>query len=129
MTKEERLELLDKAYQYRKLAQVTAKIESAIGLSQLESQSSITRAEEIEASILTPLPEPELNADGDLEPMVELMTVADFIDQVKHGCFNDYDGSGYYATATHGSRLAAIPSEIAHGKINNEFTHVAWYNK
>src|SRR5271157_1523865 len=85
---------------------------------------ALARAEEMEAKILDPLPEP-IEYEGQLIPSVDLMPVADFVDQVKHGCFIDYDGSGYYATEKEQSRLRAVPSEIAHGKINKVFTHVA----
>ena len=51
--------------------------------------------------------------------------------------FVDSDGIGYYAKKHPGkyndtmlvSSLPAVPSRIAGGDVNREYTHVAWYNK
>jgi hypothetical protein len=52
-------------------------------------------------------------ADG-----AEVMTIADFIEQVKLGAFTNYDGSGYYSMngETYSRDCPAIPSEIICGK-------------
>jgi len=55
----------------------------------------------------------------------ELMTVAEFAEQVRLGGYNEYDGSGYYATATEVSEEYVDLSAIDMTK----YTHVAWYNK
>jgi hypothetical protein len=57
------------------------------------------------------------------------MTLEEFTKSVQGGCFIDWDGSGYYATATEMSHIPARPSEIIEGSINKEFTHVVWFNK
>ena len=120
MISDERIKMLDTAYLLRKA-------EKDITDKEIK-QRCIQRAEEIEVSILEPLPEP-IEIEGQMVQSVDLMTVRDFEEHVISGAFNNYDGSGYYATETHQSRLMAIPSEILQGKITQEFTHVAWYNK
>lgn len=120
MNTEERSALLNHILQLRKKAELSkgTNVET----------NCIAQAEALEALVLTPLPKP-VEIDGDMVPAVDLMLVNDFVEQVKLGAFNNYDGSGYYANDTHESRLLAIPSEIMKGKINKKFTHVAWYNK
>ena len=120
MNNEERVTLLNRIWQLRKKAELSKNTD-------IET-NCIAEAEKLEELILTPLPQP-IEIDGDMVPGVDLMSVADFVEQVKAGAFNNYDGTGYYANDTHESRLLAIPSEIAKGKISTKFTHVAWYNK
>jgi hypothetical protein len=67
-----------------------------------------------------------------MEPLPDYgdhMTLQEFIDACKSGCFIDYDGHGYYATATEMSDVLAQPSAIVHGQIRTDFTHVMWFNK
>jgi len=60
----------------------------------------------------------------------DLMTLKGFIDVVNGGGFIDYDGSGYYANDKGYFRAhAARPSEVKAGKVEDKFTHVAWFNK
>jgi len=59
----------------------------------------------------------------------DVMELDDFIQNCKLGGFIDYDGVGYYATATHESTVKVRPSEVMDGLVNREFTHVAWYNR
>ena len=68
---------------------------------------------------LEPLPDPDY---------VDLYTVADWIECVRMGLFNDDDGSGCWAIADSMSRFSVwaapgpyVPPEWA--------THVAWFNK
>lgn len=58
-----------------------------------------------------------------------LRTLDEFVIDCEQGNFVDDDGVGYYATATHRSRIPAIPSDIDDGKIDRRFTHVCWFNK
>ena len=51
-----------------------------------------------------------------------------FVEGCLAGLFTDVDGEGYYATATHVSDVAAVPSHIVQNEVRNEFTHVVWYN-
>lgn len=62
-----------------------------------------------------------------MEPIpdyADLMTLEDFTEYVRDGCFIEYDGDGYYATATEESQINVWnepPPDWA--------THVTWYNK
>ena len=59
----------------------------------------------------------------------DLMTLEEFIQHVENGYFIDYDGQGEYATDTHVTGITVIPSDIIKGNINEEYTHVVWYNR
>lgn len=60
----------------------------------------------------------------------DIFTVKEFIEAIKKGWFNEYDGSGYWATETQvsnsyfdfNSKNFGFPSEF-------KATHVCWYNK
>ncbi len=52
------------------------------------------------------------------------MSVADWWDQVKCGCFNEYDGSGHYATDTEMDRDSDCFAQAP-----DWATHVMWFNK
>ena len=58
-----------------------------------------------------------------------LMELDDFVENVRHGNFIDYDGSGYYSTATEESNISIHPSEVSQGIYRKDFTHVKWYNR
>jgi len=67
----------------------------------------------------------------------DLYTIEKFEKQCGYGII-DSDGNGYYAREIDGgggkmkmveSSLPAVPSRIAGGDVNREFTHVVWYNK
>jgi hypothetical protein len=57
------------------------------------------------------------------------MTLEHFKQNCEDGLFIDYDGVGYYATSTQESDIEVYPSDITSGNINNNFTHIVWYNK
>jgi len=57
------------------------------------------------------------------------MTTEEFVDSVKSGLFIDYDGMGKYATDKYMTELNVIPSDVNAGLINNNYTHVVWFNK
>lgn len=67
------------------------------------------------------------------EPMpdyADVMTLADFIDNVGMGVLTNDDGTGYYATATHVSNVLCLPSNVnLEGIAPAGATHVAWFNK
>jgi len=63
------------------------------------------------------------------DPYGDLMSLEEFIDCCQTGCFIDYDGHGYYATATHESDIEVVPSDIVKGNILTKFSHVKWYNR
>jgi hypothetical protein len=56
------------------------------------------------------------------------MTVEQFVEHVKTGWLTNYDGFGYYASATQESNIQVVPSDVAFG-LDKRFTHVVWYNK
>jgi hypothetical protein len=57
------------------------------------------------------------------------MTLADFIKACQCGAFINYDGHGCYATATEMSQIIIVPSDVKEERINNNFTHVVWFNR
>ena len=59
----------------------------------------------------------------------EHMTMGDFVEACECGGFIDYDGFGYYATATEKTDLVVCPSDWRKCKIDDRWTHVVWYNK
>ena len=59
----------------------------------------------------------------------DLFTFEDFKSNCESGGFIDYDGFGYYATATEQSDIEIRPSHLKRNKYRNEFTHVMWYNR
>lgn len=59
----------------------------------------------------------------------DLMVIESFISNCECGGFIDYDGHGYYATETKMSDMMVLPSDIKHGNINKDFTHVVWFNR
>jgi hypothetical protein len=59
----------------------------------------------------------------------DLISLDDFIACCESGGFIDYDGYGYYATSTIQSDIVVHPSDILKRKINENFTHVMWYNR
>ncbi len=58
-----------------------------------------------------------------------LMTMEDFIRDVKSGMFIDYDGFGDYAFADCASNKVVKPSDVAADRLDRSFTHVLWYNR
>jgi len=59
----------------------------------------------------------------------DLFSLEEFLGCVKSGGFIDYDGTGYYATATQVSNQYARPSAMLKGDVDTQWTHVMWYNK
>ena len=59
----------------------------------------------------------------------DIMTLKEFIEQVKDGCLIDYDGTGYYATKNRITNLSVYPSDIYKGKINKRWSHIMWFNR
>lgn len=65
------------------------------------------------------------------EPIPEYgdhMTVEEFRISIECGLFIDWDGHGYYATATEMSNVVVSPSTFAETH-KPEYTHVVWFNK
>lgn len=57
------------------------------------------------------------------------MTMQEFEDSCKSGCFIDYDGHGNYATAIEVSDKVIVPSDFQRGEVDRSFSHVVWFNK
>ena len=60
---------------------------------------------------------------GDLIPLKE------FINSVENGGFVDYDGHGYFSTASQQSNIYVSPSDIRKTEIPVWATHVSWFNR
>lgn len=58
-----------------------------------------------------------------------LMTVEDFVDEVKSGAFTDDDGTGYFATPTQMVRALRAYCAPWLQSPSPELTHVVWFNK
>ena len=61
----------------------------------------------------------------------ELMTVREFFEQILLGCFNKYDGVGYFGSTTKQSDMPFVfgyPYRSNNGAIQGH-THVYWYSK
>jgi hypothetical protein len=64
----------------------------------------------------------------DVRPVPEYgdhMTKEDFIEAIEMGLFNDYDGSGEYATQTRATSIRFIPSTYDK---ETGWPYVVWYN-
>ena len=57
------------------------------------------------------------------------MTLDQFIEVVRKGYFDEYDGSAYYATATEVMTDPVDFSTLIAGHAPRYATHVVWYNK
>ena len=69
---------------------------------------------------------PEFN---EIPRHAHVMTLKDFIENVKSGGFIDDDGFGSYVRDGKESDINIHPSDIQHGAIRDDFDSVAWYNK
>ncbi len=65
----------------------------------------------------------------DLPNYGENIPIARFDEAVKTHAFIDYDGHGYFATATQMSDILVKPSEWGGLKIPSWATHVMWFNR
>ena len=64
----------------------------------------------------------ELSSFGDL------MTIEEFVENVKSGGFIDYDGYGYYVKDNKQSDITIRPSDVENG-IRKDFNKVIWFNR
>jgi hypothetical protein len=58
--------------------------------------------------------------------------IDEFMNSVRRGSFIDYDGFGYFATATQESNIEVFPSMLAELKPEDfpEWaTHIRWFNR
>ena len=77
---------------------------------------------DIKANDRTPITENEYGT---------LIKIEDFREDMCAGCLSDYDGVGYYATATERSRLPFKFFDLDDEKKlkKYKFTHILWYNR
>jgi hypothetical protein len=57
------------------------------------------------------------------------MSLAEFIDNVKHGGFIDYDGFGNYTKDGKMSNIEIYPSDVKKGNIRKDFDSIIWFNR
>ena len=65
----------------------------------------------------------------DLSDVGDVMSLEDFVMNVKDGGFIDYDGSGRYVRDGKESNISIYPSDIRYDSVRDDFDSVAWYNK
>lgn len=58
-----------------------------------------------------------------------VMTVAQFIEDVKSGCLIDYDGWGYYIKNNKRTNILVFLSDVKYNAIRKEFDTIIWLNK
>jgi hypothetical protein len=58
-----------------------------------------------------------------------VMSLKEFISQVKNGMFIDYDGWGYYVKDGKRTNVQILPSDIKYRAIRKEFDTIVWFNK
>ncbi len=60
----------------------------------------------------------------------DLIPIDEFLEDIRHGNFVDYDGSGHYALVDKVSNIKFRPSTFDYDyAVKNNFTHVVWYNR
>jgi hypothetical protein len=58
-----------------------------------------------------------------------VMSLKEFIECVKDGCFIDYDGHGRYVRDGKESNIHIYPSDIKHKAVRKDFDTIIWFNK
>lgn len=70
---------------------------------------------------------PEFNRE--VEKDDDVMSLTDFIEAVKDGCFIDYDGFGHYVKNGKMSDIDIYPSDVDHNSVRKDFDTIVWFNK
>ena len=65
----------------------------------------------------------EINKDD------HVMSLSNFINNVKGGGFIDYDGSGNYVKDGKITNITIYPSDVKHDSIRPGFDTIVWYNR
>ena len=65
----------------------------------------------------------EIAADDDV------MTIKEFINEVKSGGFIDYDGYGRYVKDGKKTNITILPSDVKYQAIRKDFNTMVWFNK
>lgn len=58
-----------------------------------------------------------------------LVPIDEFVESVKEGMIQDYDGVGSYANEKEVSNIPIYPSDIKAGIYRYDFTHIMWFNR
>lgn len=66
---------------------------------------------------------------SELSTFGHVMSLEDFIDNVKCGGFIDYDGFGNYVKDGKESNIEIHPSDVKHDAIRTDFDTIVWYNR
>lgn len=59
----------------------------------------------------------------------DMFQLEEFIEACKCNAFIDEDGYGYYSDGILMSDIIIVPSDIVHGTIDYDFSHVIWFNR
>ena len=65
--------------------------------------------------------------DKKIEEDDHLLTAQEWLDEVKHGSFIDYDGYGYLSNGTSKSSDTISPSKAE--ELPSDVTHIVWINR
>jgi hypothetical protein len=66
---------------------------------------------------------------GEVEKDDCVMSLKEFINQVKSGMFIDYDGWGRYVKDGKKTNIQILPSDIKYNAIRKGFDTIVWFNK
>lgn len=66
---------------------------------------------------------------SELSTYGDVMSLEDFIDNVKCGGFIDYDGHGRYVKDGMESDITIYPSDVKRGTIRKDFDTIIWFNR
>jgi len=58
-----------------------------------------------------------------------VMSLDDFLENVKCGGFIDYDGHGKYIKDDQMTNISVYPSDLKNNRIRKEFTDIIWFNR
>lgn len=66
---------------------------------------------------------------GEIEKDDCVMSIKEFVSQVKSGMFIDYDGWGRYIKDGKKTNIQILPSDIKYNAIRKGFDTIVWFNK
>jgi len=66
---------------------------------------------------------------SDIPEYGHVMSMDEFLDDVKCGGFIDYDGFGKYVKDNKSTNVTIYPSDVKNGLIRTEFTEMVWFNR
>lgn len=65
----------------------------------------------------------------DLPDYGDIMSLKDFVKNVKDGGFIDYDGYGYYIKGDKMTDIIIKPSDVGFKSIRKDFDKIIWFNR